>query len=158
MQGHSNDPGTASYSTVNYLFNNLFKLANFTYTRTETVESASREVTALFTPKSLANYTIFEDNGNILEKLKDFRDILDFEKSDSFYKNNYYVNFLAILYGDYQETYVKNDVTKDLLRTNAIRIIKVSVSLSYDEGYKMNINYEIRQPYRSSKSNRLAFR
>jgi hypothetical protein len=144
-----------SRKDLTYLFDNLFELSEYKYTRNDTINKEKVDVSCSFTPESLANLTILDDNGDILDNLSNFKDILDFEKYDSLYKNGSNLDFLVILYGNYTETY--ND-TSILLETNAIRLIKVSIKLSKDTNYIVSINYEIRNPYRTSKDNRLSFR
>ena len=142
-------------SDLNYLFENLFQLIDYNYTRTDKINEIDTLVDCRYTPESLANLTILDDDGPILNNITNFMDILDTEKSDSLYVSNSSLDFVAIIYGNYKETYNTNNV---LLDTKAIRIVKASVKLSNDENYKMSINYEIRNPYRPNKDERLMFR
>lgn len=141
---------------INYLFRNLFEMNNYSYSRSETIGN-SKTTTCKFTPENLSNFTILEDN-EMLDFIKEFDNLLDYEKSDYLYNNKAYLDFIAIFYGSYKETYVDGS-TKTLLDTHGIRIIKVNINLSKDNDvHVMNINYELMQPYRSSKNNRLSFR
>lgn len=156
IAGNTNDTNVPSSSLeeIDYLFDNLFALENYNYSRIETIDGTSTTINCLYEPKSLANLTILEDGADVIGKIDNFEDILDFEKSDEMYKKNAYINFLVMFYGDYKETYS----TTTLLDTHALRIIKVAVSLSYDGEYNMVVNYEIRQPRRTAMTNRLTFR
>lgn len=156
VSGNTNDTNIAPATLIdiNYLFDNLFALANYNYTRTETINEETKTINCLFEPKSLANLTILEDDASIIGNAENFEDILDFEKYDSLYKNNSYINFMVIFYGDYKETY---DSTT-LLDTHALRLIKVAVELSKTDTYNIKVRYEIRQPRRTSKDTRLTFR
>lgn len=156
VAGNTNDSNIPAIELtyIDYLFDNLFALEDFNYSRVETIDGNSTTINCTFEPKSLANLTILEDGGNVIGKIDNFEDILDFEKYDEIYKKNAYINFLVMFYGDYKETYD----TTTLLDTHALRIIKVAVALSYDGNYNINVNYEIRQPRRTARTNRLDFR
>lgn len=152
-----NGSTNVSVSTnINYLFQNLFEMSNYSYSRSETI-GKSKTTNCKFIPENLSNFTILEDN-EMLDFIKEFDNLLDYEKSDYLYNNKAYLDFIAIFYGSYKETYVDGS-TKNLLDTHGIRIIKVSINLSKDNGvHVMDIDYELMQPYRSSKDNRLSFR
>lgn len=153
VNGSTNVPVSTN---INYLFQNLFEMSNYSYSRSETIGN-SKTTNCNFIPENLSNFTILEDN-EMLDFIKEFDNLLDYEKSDYLYNNKAYLDFIAIFYGSYKETYVDGS-TKNLLDTHGIRIIKVSINLSKDNGvHVMNIDYELMQPYRSSKDNRLSFR
>lgn len=156
VAGNTNDSNITAgeLADINYLFNNFCALQDYEYTRTETIGGQSETVECSFSPKSLANLMILEDDSSIIKETENFYDLLDFTKADKFYRNNAKVSFLVIFYGDYNESYD----TTTLLDTHGLRIIKIELALSYDTNYNMNINYEIRQPRRTSSSNRLDFR
>lgn len=155
VNGNTNEPGVKSdiLKNIKYLYQNLFEMKTFSYSRNETIGD-SKVTSAIFIPENLSNFTILEDS-EILNYLGNFTDLLNYNKSDAAYINKGYLDFIVIFYGTYNETYAGNT----LLDTHGIRIMKVSINLSKEsEKHIMNINYEIRQPYRSSKDNRLAFR
>lgn len=146
-----------SRSDLEYLYNNLFKLNDYTYNRSDNIDNAVKTVNCIFKPEHMSNLTILEDSNDMFKYVSDFSTLLNFEDNDEFYKNNSKLEFLTIIYGSYKETY--NNGANILLDTHAIRIIKTSIKLSKtNNGYKITINYEIRNPYRSGKSNRLMFR
>ena len=158
VKGNSNDPNLSGITLNNilYLYQDLFEMKPYSYERKETIGTSSK-TSALFTPENLSNFTILDDSG-ILDYIKNFDKLLEYEESDYLYKNNSFLDFIVIFYGTYKETYNDNG-TKTLLDTHAIRIMKVSIKLEKnDDTHVMNINYEIRQPYRNSNSKRLAFR
>lgn len=155
VNGNTNEPGINSdtLKNIKYLYQNLFEMRKFSYNRNETIGN-SKLTSAIFIPENLSNFTILEDN-EILDYLGNFTDLLNYNKSDAAYINKGYLDFIVIFYGTYNEIYAGNT----LLDTHGIRIMKVSITLSKEsEKHIMNINYEIRQPYRSSKDKRLAFR
>lgn len=155
VNGNTNEPniGESTLKNLNYLYQNLFEMKNFTYGRNETI-GTSKTTSAIFIPENLSNFTILEDS-ELLDYLGHFDDLLNYDASEGAYINKGYLDFIAIFYGTYNETYSGNT----LLDTHGIRIIKVSISLSKeDQKHIMNINYEIRQPYRNSKDKRLTFR
>lgn len=155
VNGNTNEPGVNSdtLKNIKYLYHNLFEMKTFSYSRNETIGN-SNVTSAIFIPENLSNFTILEDS-EILNYLGNFTDLLNYNKSDAAYINKGYLDFIVIFYGTYNETYAGNT----LLDTHGIRIMKVSINLSKEsEKHIMNINYEIRQPYRSSKDNRLSFR
>lgn len=153
VKGNANVGGSNS---ISYLFNNLFEMGNFTYKRSETIGS-SKTTECTFVPENLSNFTILEDS-EMLDFIKEFNNLLDYDKSDYLYSNKAYLDFIVVFYGSYKETYYDGG-NKILLNTHGIRIIKVSISLEKSsDKHIMNINYEIRQPYRDSKDKRLTFR
>ena len=158
VKGNSNDPNLSiiTLNNILYLYQNLFEMKSYSYERKETIGTSSK-TSALFTPENLSNFTILDDS-EILDYIKNFDKLLEYEESDYLYKNNSFLDFIVIFYGTYKETYNDNG-TKTLLDTHAIRIMKVSIKLEKNnDTHVMNINYEIRQPYRNSNSKRLAFR
>ena len=156
IDGNTNEPNVSNLDKPNYLFQNLFEMKPYNYVRSETIGN-SKITNASFIPENLSNFTILED-GDMLDFIKEFDSLLDYNKSDYLYEKKAYLDFIAIFYGPYKETYV-DSVNKTLLDTHAIRIIKVSIKLSKDsDKHVMTINYEVRQPYRSSKDVRLPFR
>lgn len=155
VNGNTNEPNVTSdaLKNIKYLYQNLFEMKGYSYTRTETI-GTSKSTSAVFVPENLSNFTILEDSG-ILDYLGKLDKLLDYNESDSLYVNNGYLDFIVVFYGTYNETYSGNT----LLDTHGIRIMKVSMKLSKEnEKHIMTINYEVRQPYRKSKDNRLAFR
>lgn len=153
VKGNANVGGSNS---ISYLFNNLFEMGNFTYRRSENIGN-SKTTDCVFTPENLSNFTILEDS-EMLDFIKEFNNLLDYDKSDYLYSNKAYLDFIVVFYGSYKETYYDGG-NKTLLNTHGIRIIKVSISLEKSsDKHIMNINYEIRQPYRDSKDKRLTFR
>lgn len=153
VKGNANAGGSNS---ISHLFNNLFEMGNFTYKRSETIGS-SKTTDCTFVPENLSNFTILEDS-EMLDFIKEFNNLLDYDKSDYLYSNKAYLDFIVVFYGSYKETYYDGG-NKTLLNTHGIRIIKVSISLEKSsDKHIMNINYEIRQPYRDSKDKRLTFR
>lgn len=160
VNGNTNEPNVTSnkLTTINYIYENLFEMKPFVYNRTEIINAVSRSIKASFTPENLSNFTILEDNNDILDYLKGFDGLLDYEKSDNIYEKGANLDFIVIFYGPYKETYSDNTV-KTILDTHAIRIMKINLNLSkVDDNHIININYEIRQPYRSNKDARLTFR
>ena len=156
VNGNTNEPNVSNLDDIKYLFQNLFKMKPYNYSRSETIGN-SRITNSSFTPENLSNFTILEDN-HILDFIQEFDELLNYSKSDYLYANRAYLDFIAIFYGPYKETYVDGGV-KTLLDTHAIRIVKVRINLSKDgEKHVMNISYELRQPYRNSKDTRLSFR
>lgn len=154
VSGASND--SASSNDIAYLFRHLFEVSDYSYNRNEIIGKSS-QTKCIFKPEHLANLTIINDEGNILDVINDFNSILDLEKNLYLYENNASLDFVAVMYGSYKETY--NDTTeKVLLSTNAIRIIKLSLKLSMGEKPTITIIYDIRQPLRSSRTARLAYR
>lgn len=158
VNGTTNEPnvGSSTLTNIKYLYENLFEMKNYNYTRSETI-GVSKSTSASFTPENLSNFTILDDSG-ILDYIKKFDELLNYAESDYLYENKGFLDFIAIFYGPYKETYIDGR-SKILLDTHAIRIMKVSISLEKsDNKHVMNINYELRQPYRSTKDNRLTFR
>lgn len=158
VRGNTNRPGMPS-NNFNYLYTNLFEMAESVTSRIDTIGGVSKGVTGKFTPQNLANFTILEDK-NILDYISDCRELLDFTKSGEIYEKGANLDFIAIFYGPYVENYQDGSVVKELIKANGISIIKVGIELSKgsDGKYNMRINYEIRLPYRSAYDKRLTFR
>ena len=159
VKGNSNEKGVSSTTLTNlsYLFKNLFQMSSYVYNRSETIGN-SKLTTCSFVPENLSNFTVLEDN-ELLEYFDKFDDLLNYTSSDRLYSNKAYLDFIVIFYGNYTETYNDNGNINTLLSTHAIRIIKVSIKLDKDEtGHIINIDYELRQPFRNSKDERLTFR
>ena len=146
----------ATLRNINYLFRNLFQMSSIIGNRNEEIDDVSYNVSVNFVPEKLANFTIFDDN-NILDEIPHFYNLLD---NDDAYKKAVSLDFNIIFIGSYKETYTKDGEVIDLLDTRATRIIKVHIAFSYDEdsGNAITIHYEIRQPLRNSKDERLAYR
>ena len=146
----------ATLRNINYLFRNLFQMSSIIGNRNEEIDDVSYNVSINFVPEKLANFTIFDDN-NILDEIPHFYNLLD---NDDAYKKAVSLDFNIIFIGSYKETYTKDGEVIDLLDTRATRIIKVHIAFSYDEdsGNAITIHYEIRQPLRNSKDERLAYR
>ena len=146
----------ATLRNINYLFRNLFQMSSIIGNRNEEIDDVLYNVSVNFVPEKLANFTIFDDN-NILDEIPHFYNLLD---NDDAYKKAVSLDFNIIFIGSYKETYTKDGEVIDLLDTRATRIIKVHIAFSYDEdsGNAITIHYEIRQPLRNSKDERLAYR
>lgn len=146
----------ATLRNINYLFRNLFQMSSIIGNRNEEIDDVSYNVSVNFVPEKLANFTIFDDN-NILDEIPHFYNLLD---NDDAYKKAVSLDFNIIFIGSYKETYTKDGEVIDLLDTRATRIIKVHIAFSYDEdsGNAITIHYEIRQPLRNNKDERLAYR
>jgi hypothetical protein len=147
VSGSTNDPDvvTITKQNIDYIFNNVFKMEGL-------VKSFENNI-ASFTPRTLSNFTILENN-LLLNYAKNFEDLLDVENNANLYKDNGFLDFIIIFLGDYEET-------NPVLKTTATRIAKIKIALSYNketDKYKITINYELRQPYRKSTSERLAYR
>lgn len=153
-KGTTNDKSIPDYQLnyINYLYTNLFEMETYTNNIIESEGSTSVK----FTPSVLSNLTIVEDTEDLLKDLKNFENLLDFDKYDEYYKRKANLSFIVILHGEYVESL--NNI--NTLETNAIRIIKVDIKLEKENSnnYKMIINYEVRQPYRTNTSERLPFR
>lgn len=158
VSGSTNDTSVndSTLRNINYLFRNLFQMSPIIGNRNEKIEGVSYNVSENFVPEKLANFTIFDDN-NILDEIPHFYNLLD---NDDAYKKAVSLDFNIIFIGSYKETYTKNGEVIDLLDTRATRIIKVHIAFSYDEdsGNAITIHYEIRQPLRNNKDERLAYR
>ena len=158
VSGSTNDTSVndATLRNINYLFRNLFQMSSIIGNRNEEIDDVSYNVSINFVPEKLANFTIFDDN-NILDELPHFYNLLD---NDDAYKKAVSLDFNIIFIGSYKETYTKDGEVIDLLDTRATRIIKVHIAFSYDEdsGNAITIHYEIRQPLRNNKDERLAYR
>lgn len=156
VNGNTNEPNIdeTRIKNIDYLYKNLFEMSPLNYNIDNTDLGV---ISAKFIPENLSNFTILDDN-NILDYIKNFDDLLDYAKSDEIYTKGGYIDFIAIFYGPYTETYL--DITdKKLLDTHAIRLVKVKIELSkVDIKHVMNISYELRQPYRDSTAKRLPFR
>ena len=158
VSGSTNDD-TVTDSTLkspDYLFRQLFQMASLIKTRNETINESEVSVRSEFKLDKLANFTIFDDN-DIIDNINNFNTLLDDDKS---YKNNVSVSFAVVFIGNYKETYSKESETVTLIDTKATRIVKASINFSVnDSGEKqIDINYEIRQPLRTNKDDRLAYR
>ena len=158
VTGSTNDTSVndATLRNINYLFRNLFQMSSIVGNRNEEIDDVSYNVSVNFVPEKLANFTIFDDN-NILDEIPHFYNLLD---NDDAYKKAVSLDFNIIFIGSYKETYTKDGEVIDLLDTRATRIIKVHIAFSYDEdsGNAITIYYEIRQPLRTNKDERLAYR
>ena len=158
VSGSTNDTSVndATLRNINYLFRNLFQMSSIVGNRNEKIDNVSYNVSVNFVPEKLANFTIFDDN-NILDEIPHFYNLLD---NDDAYKKAVSLDFNIIFIGSYKETYTKDGEVIDLLDTRATRIIKVHIAFSYDEdsGNAITIHYEIRQPLRNNKDERLAYR
>ena len=158
VSGSTNDTSVndATLRNINYLFRNLFQMSSIVGNRNEEIDDVSYNVSVNFVPEKLANFTIFDDN-NILDEIPHFYSLLD---NDDAYKKAVSLDFNIIFIGSYKETYTKDGEVIDLLDTRATRIIKVHIAFSYDEdsGNAITIHYEIRQPLRNNKDERLAYR
>ena len=158
VSGSTNDTSVndATLRNINYLFRNLFQMSSIVGNRNEEIDDVSYNVSVNFVPEKLANFTIFDDN-NILDEIPHFYNLLD---NDDAYKKAVSLDFNIIFIGSYKETYTKDGEVIDLLDTRATRIIKVHIAFSYDEdsGNAITIYYEIRQPSRTNKDERLAYR
>ena len=158
VSGSTNDTSVndATLRNINYLFRNLFQMSSIVGNRNEEIDDVSYNVSVNFVPEKLANFTIFDDN-NILDEIPHFYNLLD---NDDAYKKAVSLDFNIIFIGSYKETYTKDGEVIDLLDTRATRIIKVHIAFSYDEdsGNAITIHYEIRQPLRNNKDERLAYR
>lgn len=158
VSGSTNDTSVndATLRNINYLFRNLFQMSSIVGNRNEEIDDVSYNVSVNFVPEKLANFTIFDDN-NILDEIPHFYNLLD---NDDAYKKAVSLDFNIIFIGSYKETYTKDGEVIDLLDTRATRIIKVHIAFSYDEdsGNAITIYYEIRQPLRTNKDKRLAYR
>ena len=158
VSGSTNDTSVndSTLRNINYLFRNLFQMSSIVGNRNEEIDDVSYNVSVNFVPEKLANFTIFDDN-NILDEIPHFYNLLD---NDDAYKKAVSLDFNIIFIGSYKETYTKNGEVIDLLDTRATRIIKVHIAFSYDEdsGNAITIHYEIRQPLRNNKDERLAYR
>lgn len=158
VSGSTNDTSVndATLKNINYLFRNLFQMSSIIGNRNEEIDDVSYNVSVNFVPEKLANFTIFDDN-NILDEIPHFYNLLD---NDDAYKKAVSLDFNIIFIGSYKETYTKDGEVIDLLDTRATRIIKVHIAFSYDEdsGNAITIHYEIRQPLRTNKDERLAYR
>lgn len=158
VSGSTNDTSVndATLKNINYLFRNLFQMSSIVGNRNEEIDDVSYNVSVNFVPEKLANFTIFDDN-NILDDIPHFYNLLD---NDDAYKKAVSLDFNIIFIGSYKETYTKDGEVIDLLDTRATRIIKVHIAFSYDEdsGNAITIHYEIRQPLRNNKDERLAYR
>ena len=158
VSGSTNDTSVndATLRNINYLFRNLFQMSSIIGNRNEEIDDVSYNVSVNFVPEKLANFTIFDDN-NILDEIPHFYNLLD---NDDAYKKAVSLDFNIIFIGSYKETYTKDGEVIDLLDTRATRIIKVHIAFSYDEdsGNAITIHYEIRQPLRNNKDERLAYR
>ena len=159
VSGSTNDSSiiTADLQNITYLYSNLFLLGTLIKTRQENIDGISRTINVSFTPDSLANFTILDDN-KILDYLENFEDLLDTTKNGDVYKQNANISFIFILKGKYSESYTTNSIVTKVLDCEATRIVKLKISLSYDSGYKISISYEIRQPLRSLVTDRLSYR
>ena len=158
VSGSTNDTSVndSTLRNINYLFRNLFQMSSIVGNRNEEIDDVSYNVSVNFVPEKLANFTIFDDN-NILDEIPHFYNLLD---NDDAYKKAVSLDFNVIFIGSYKETYTKDGEVIDLLDTRATRIIKVHIAFSYDEdsGNAITIYYEIRQPLRTNKDERLAYR
>lgn len=158
VSGSTNDTSVndATLRNINYLFRNLFQMSSIIGNRNEKIDNVSYNISVNFVPEKLANFTIFDDN-NILDEIPHFYNLLD---NDDAYKKAVSLDFNIIFIGSYKETYTKDGEVIDLLDTRATRIIKVHIAFSYDEdsGNAITIYYEIRQPLRTNKDERLAYR
>lgn len=158
VSGSTNDTSVndATLRNINYLFRNLFQMSSIIGNRNEEIDDVSYNVSVNFVPEKLANFTIFDDN-NILDEIPHFYNLLD---NDDAYKKAVSLDFNIVFIGSYKETYTKDGEVIDLLDTRATRIIKVHIAFSYDEdsGNAITIYYEIRQPLRNNKDERLAYR
>ena len=158
VSGSTNDTSVndATLRNINYLFRNLFQMSSIVGNRNEEIDDVSYNVSVNFVPEKLANFTIFDDT-NILDEIPHFYNLLD---NDDAYKKAVSLDFNIIFIGSYKETYIKDGEVIDLLDTRATRIIKVHIAFSYDEdsGNAITIYYEIRQPLRTNKDKRLAYR
>ena len=158
VSGSTNDTSVndSTLRNINYLFRNLFQMSSIVRNRNEEIDDVSYNVSVNFVPEKLANFTIFDDN-NILDEIPHFYNLLD---NDDAYKKAVSLDFNIIFIGSYKETYTKDGEVIDLLDTRATRIIKVHIAFSYDEdsGNAITIYYEIRQPSRTNKDERLAYR
>ena len=158
VSGSTNDTSVndATLRNINYLFRNLFQMSSIVGNRNEKINNVYYDVSVNFVPEKLANFTIFDDN-NILDEIPHFYNLLD---NDDAYKKAVSLDFNIIFIGSYKETYTKAGEVIDLLDTRATRIIKVHIAFSYDEdsGNAITIYYEIRQPLRTNKDERLAYR
>lgn len=158
VSGSTNDTSVndSTLRNINYLFRNLFQMSSIVGNRNEEIDDVSYNVSVNFVPEKLANFTIFDDN-NILDEIPHFYNLLD---NDDAYKKAVSLDFNVIFIGSYKETYTKDGEVIDLLDTRATRIIKVHIAFSYDEdsGNAITIYYEIRQPLRNNKDERLAYR
>lgn len=158
VSGSTNDTSVndATLRNINYLFRNLFQMSSIVGNRNEEIDDVSYNISVNFVPEKLANFTIFDDT-NILDEIPHFYNLLD---NDDAYKKAVSLDFNIIFIGSYKETYTKNGEVIDLLDTRATRIIKVHIAFSYDEdsGNAITIYYEIRQPLRTNKDKRLAYR
>ena len=158
VSGSTNDTSVndSTLRNINYLFRNLFQMSSIVGNRNEEIDDVSYNVSVNFVPEKLANFTIFDDN-NILDEIPHFYNLLD---NDDAYKKAVSLDFNIIFIGSYKETYTKDGEVIDLLDTRATRIIKVHIAFSYDEdsGNAITIYYEIRQPLRTNKDERLAYR
>lgn len=149
ITGNTNDPNISSNNNNNldYLFNNLFEMSTFSY-------KYSNNTDIKFVPETLSNFTIFDDN-NLANYLNDFTELLDYDKSRYIFEKGSNLDFIVLFYGVYTES--TNSVVK--LSTHGLRIIKVSLQLSTDSNInKINVKYEIRQPFRKTSSERIQFR
>ena len=158
VSGSTNDTSVndSTLRNINYLFRNLFQMSSIIGNRNEEIDDVSYNVSVNFVPEKLANFTIFDDN-NILDEIPHFYNLLD---NDDAYKKAVSLDFNIIFIGSYKETYTKDGEVIDLLDTRATRTIKVHIAFSYDEdsGNAITIYYEIRQPLRTNKDERLAYR
>lgn len=158
VSGSTNDTSVndSTLKNINYLFRNLFQMSSIIGNRNEEIDDVSYNISVNFVPEKLANFTIFDDN-NILDEIPHFYNLLD---NDDAYKKAVSLDFNIIFIGSYKETYTKDGEVIDLLDTRATRIIKVHIAFSYDEdsGNAITIYYEIRQPSRTNKDERLAYR
>ena len=158
VSGSTNDTSVndSTLKNINYLFKNLFQMSSIIGNRNEEIDDVSYNISINFVPEKLANFTIFDDN-NILDEFPHFYNLLD---NDDAYKKAVSLDFNIIFIGSYKETYTKDGEVIDLLDTRATRIIKVHIAFSYDEdsGNAITIHYEIRQPLRTNKDERLAYR
>ena len=158
VSGSTNDTSVndSTLRNINYLFRNLFQMSSIVGNRNEKIDNVYYDVSVNFVPEKLANFTIFDDN-NILDEIPHFYNLLD---NDDAYKKAVSLDFNIIFIGSYKETYTKDGEVIDLLDTRATRIIKVHIAFSYDEdsGNAITIYYEIRQPLRTNKDERLAYR
>lgn len=159
VSGSTNDTaiGDSTLKGVDYIFRQVFQMTPLIKTRTENIDSVDRTVHCSFKPNKLANFTILDDV-NILDYINNFYALLD---SDNIYKKGAELSFILIFIGNYTETYAKDVETVTLLDTKATRIAKILVKFSYDRVSKKNkltVNYELRQPLRSKKDERLTYR
>ena len=170
VSGSTNDSevNESTLKTPDYLFRQLFQMAPLVKTRKDDIESLLQsDVTVNFTPNKLANFTIFDDN-DLSNNIPNFYKLLD---DDEAYLKNKSIDFLVIFIGSYTERYfsVPSLNYKYIIDTKATRIIKVHIEFKTEEDTgtiidpveiekKIIINYEIRQPIRTSRNERLAYR